>query len=1384
MRRESCCHAMLVVVLVACHASQAAASDPSSRDPATGVLRLALRPRQSHRCSLGDWRAGETIRLLVSLETSPIPPDVRVQIELSAPGQTPIRKTLHPGDTDFFAVVRWPEDRSPWITLTRGDDPGPEPVSVCMDHRILPLAQADRAVIEAEPNDTWQQANPLRLGRDVYGSADDVDYLANPLEGKTGLDWFRFKVDGPGPVLVYFQLDLLDRDLAANLRVYTVDARTGQPEPYIAGKDPMEIVHDRERERYSKHICRTFRTGTYFLEVNADHPDYVLRTRVLPIPPYDNPEQAVEAGMQYIMSAGDAWFAQVPREGNIFVRADNIHDTATRCTACHAASFSTEANLAAHRFGYPIRSKASLQYVMDRIANSVTPLYGTEDLCWQRFIAVPLQAQGEQGAILAEFEREVSGRESPTLERFGPFLKVSWANRRDLPQDEQNNVVPVDSKFGFAWRDWQVLSELARRTGRADYVAAAANVASILGDRAADKRIETLQDRIHRLHAWWLIDRARFANKIRRETGALLAFQNPDGGWHETDDQPGPSAVYTTGQLTDVLLEVGLPRDHPAIARAIRYLLSQQQEFGGWFQPTTHENFRTPMRETRYAVMALARAFPRHGAPLISWGNRDDGPARLPRTDSLVNLLDDLENLWDVPAADRSRFAGEIIKRLADPEPLVRAAAAACLGRLGRPESAEPLAKLLGDPSKIVWRSAAWALRRLGNEGIGLDTISRALRSADPRVRRGAVRIFAYQFQGMDGRLDLADRLIELTRDPDLWTRLQALRSLRQWFYRTRDPRFQRTIIETYLARMAEPDVPVVRKNLSEGLYIMLDENLGGGVSLQKNIAELPESLRQVILEGRRAVERDVLLTPALTALERGNSLQRSGVLKAFDGSFFRGRVYARQPEAMLDVGNDREFGFLFDPPLDVLERSFTSLFSGDLPAEARRHAIQISSFFKVPERTASSAIQTHLLGALADPDSGVRESARRVVERELAFASHEGDPRLIATIRLLLADPRSIESRPAVVAAIGRNSRLRDRPDIKAAVRGLLTLPDAAAVLLPLLGGAEFSDAERLDVVDRGWNRLTQPQRATALDLLFAHPELLDRAEPPTRAVEFLLRAADDPAPSVRERTLAGLRDLPSFRSGKAAVPLLLRSLANDSPETRKLGLALAASKASFWERADAIEYLARLLVDPDAAVRSEALDLVKHHGLVAKHPPLARRVKALIEDPALTSRAEAAIRAAGLDPDEVAADVSLTTPRLPSLETFKRTVNPIFYQPGNDTYACARCHATHTILRIAEADPSRGFTEDQIKINYTSALRVANLGQPESSLILRKPRSPEGQRGVDPSSPGRLTHVGGPRWEGTHSPEYQAILAWIREASPQARPAEGAAGKIHQGK
>ena len=955
----------------------------------------SLKPGESRAMALGELHASRTYRLLVAIVGQPATIGDRIRVELEAAGADRFAKELHGGDPDFYLPYRPACDGSAALRLSRSNGRNALELTLRVEWAEIPIKADDQPAIEAEPNDSWPTANRLVLGRDVHGTADDVDYLENRDEGQRGLDWFRFEVEKNGPILVYFQIDLLDRDVSANLRVFRLDPRTGRPEPYTRGKDPMEIVHDRERVRYSKHLSRVLDRGTYFVEVNANHPDYILRTRSLPVPPYNDPSQAVEAGMHYILNAGDAWFAQIPREGNRFVRSRNLHETATRCTACHASSFSTEANLVAHRNGYPIRSKAAMQYLVDRLANSLTPLYGEAGLYWQRFIAIPLQSQGLQGGLLLDFEDRVSGQPTRSTERFGPFLKAAWEDRTTLPDDEHNGVIPLDSKFEFAWRDREVLRALARRTGRDDYARAADRIAGILSQRAADRRAESLQDRIHRLHAWWLIDPQKFAGKIRRETGALIALQNNDGGWNQVDSGPGPSALYTTGQLAWTLLRIGLPRDHPAVSKALRYIMTQQQDFGGWIQTTTHENFRTPMRETRYAVMALSEAFPRPGAPLQGWGNRNLDPARLHGTFSTLENLENLENLWEIPEADRARYAQTIGSMLDHPEPLVRASAAACLGRLGDPGPVDRLVKRLGDPSKIVWRASAWALRHLGNRGIGQAEIARALRSPDPAIRRGAARIFAYQFHGMDENAQLCEPFFTLIGDPDLLTRLQAVRTLRQWFYRSLDLQVCKRIVGAFIDRMSAADVPVIRRALSENLYILMDENLGGGVSLQKNVGELPGAMRPGILLARERFEREVLLGPILDALRTGSTDQRVGILAAFDGSFFRGRGYARRPAGMIDVGNDREFGFLATMPLAERESAFLPLLRPDLPAASRGQAVRLAGFFRLPEESNDRRILRAVRDRLNDPDEGVRLAAREVLREPAGPAQKPRRPML-----------------------------------------------------------------------------------------------------------------------------------------------------------------------------------------------------------------------------------------------------------------------------------------------------------------------------------------------------------------------------------------------------
>ena len=111
-----------------------------------------------------------------------------------------------------------------------------------------------------------------------------------------------------------------------------------------------------------------------------------------------------------------------------------------------------------------------------------------------------------------------------------------------------------------------------------------------------------------------------------------------------------------------------------------------------------------------------------------------------------------------------------------------------------------------------------------------------------------------------------------------------------------------------------------------------------------------------------------------------------------------------------------------------------------------------------------------------------------------------------------------------------------------------------------------------------------------------------------------------------------------------------------------------------------------------------------------------------------------------------------------------FVERVMPILKETGPDGTACVYCHATHTILRLNPPPRDGEYTEDRLRENYRSALRVVNLENPESSLILRKPLSTaeaEGTLGSD-----KLSHGGGARWAGPDHPSYKTLLEWIRGA------------------
>src|SRR6185503_1847348 len=114
--------------------------------------------------------------------------------------------------------------------------------------------------------------------------------------------------------------------------------------------------------------------------------------------------------------------------------------------------------------------------------------------------------------------------------------------------------------------------------------------------------------------------------------------------------------------------------------------------------------------------MALSELF--HGPGSEGWTAGFTPPPATFTTQQTDVALAAISQFWDKPSTP----ALDAIQAALDhQQPLVREAAAACLGRIADTGSLRKLAERLGDPSKMVQRAAASAIRdittRTGNDG-------------------------------------------------------------------------------------------------------------------------------------------------------------------------------------------------------------------------------------------------------------------------------------------------------------------------------------------------------------------------------------------------------------------------------------------------------------------------------------------------------------------------------------------------------------------------------------------------------------------------------------------------------------------------------------------
>lgn len=1324
--------------------SSAATEPPESKDGFRKVFdaRERLWPRTSKDFRLPSVDLKLVHSLAVSLpEPASLRDDDSLSVTLRTGEKTIASKTLHAGDPDLYTLFRTAGASEIDVTSSAA-----KPIELTISVVEWPTSKAAKTVIETEPNDTWRDANEFTLGQTVWATTDDKPYI-QPLNVKAensripyqqtpeyasgdllpegGVDWFKFNYDGDKPKLVHFELDLLERDnLPVDVSIYRVE--NGEAKPFEDGVDPVSPPHEVQALPGNKFTTRMITRGTYYVRVDANHVFYQLRTSVYDAPPYADPRAAVRAGMDYIISAGDSWHANTPRHGGIVNRVSSPHAETQLCIACHATHFSTRVELTAKRNGYAVMKRSSLQFLTERLANNPRPFYGFPEASWTRVISASANVMSRLATLVNIHEDEFNLPHNLTLLRgVGNYLKIYYKGRTVLPNDETNGNTPIVSTYEVAWYSWRVFDQLVKLTGDAEWKDYRDRLRSLTEQDAHKNLIDVCYQTL----AFAEMDRAAYADKIKRNAERILSLQREDGQWSMLFEPASTAVEFQTYHCLYTLARAGYTLEQPQVAKSLKFLLSRQQNFGGWFDPRqTYENFRTPFRETQFAVMALSEFY--KGNEQHGWQQGFEAlPIKLAEGDARLRL-EQIDNVWDKPG---KQVTNDLLASLQSDEPMMRVAAAAALGRVGDESAVAPLTRLLGDSSKMVQLASAQAIRRIATkhgvppsggsiasngqppEGGTTNAILAALADKNERTRWAATRIFAQHFSYLTPQTEIAGKLIGLMADPGVMVRMQAAKSLMQWFWWTKDETLQDRIADAFVARMAVNEHPWVRRNLRENFYSMADENVRYLYNNWIALLATPED-RARAKQGHHEASRKMAERIA-KALTNGNDQQRENLLAALTEFHLRSGGYPNAGR-YTRIGNDVETVKFYEEGAPAVEKALLPLLQSK-QAATRRQAVVAAYTLR---ENSLDELPLLVMKRLLDDDKAVRAVAEEFYPSLPLEVRERNRQDAIAALRELLASNRA----EAKIAALER----------------LKTV------------GIETAKQEKFDDQVKQFVLNADGKVASAaIRALSDFPHLRN-----DQAVEQRLAAA---LQSSNQQLLRSAIQLtfaqPEWREPRAIAAALDDVLKTPEASKRRLVLGLVTETTKIASDLRLLNLVAESFDDKDEQVRAAALAAVRRVKGLAAHPAIRSAVAKIANDPNERLQEQAIALYSDGKP-------LMSSTRTLDYDYFVARVMPLLAAKGRDGNACVDCHATHAILKLNPPDKTGRFAEPQLRENYASALRVSDLMNPENSLLLRKPISDASQEGVVGAK--RTPHGGGPRWGGAEDAAYRTVLEWINGA------------------
>ena len=1373
----------------------------------------------SHEVVLGQAEADSLYAVTVSVaDISKIQGNESFHVTVSD-AQGPVSdKWLHAADLDFYLTLRARARGSVVAKLEAA--PGTEiPALYTALKRVAEKTAAAGdlpGVVAAQPNGTWQTAQSFKFGQTIYGAADERPYAPSPAEDGyaamlKGFQWFRFTFERNEPRLVYFVLNVTDRDVPYDVDVFTLGKNAaGEPDvvPYREGISVYKIEATQNYPGLYKFRTRILKPGqTYYVRVAADHPAYQLHTYDYPVPPYTDPHRAVRTGMDFLLNMGDSWLSNEPRRGTVALRTTMAHSETHLCIACHPTQFTARGYLTAIQNGYPPTQRSSLEFITDRIYNNSRPLYGEPGTNWVRVIYSARTVASRLPVIEHLFETNVT--HDPPRAGFsvpyGNFLKIHYKGVKEMPGEETDGCEPNVSPFEIATQSWDTFNLLYRQSHDAQWLAERNNVERL----AVPYEPQNVIDLNWKILFLATVDREKYRTQLDKLIDQLYSYETSDGAWPYPFDKTAKTADFISYNSVLALALAGRrPETDEHLARAVQAMLQAQRPEGSWEGDPVYQGFNTPFRATQFAVMALSTLYPGSTAAK-NWGAAYPSPPIRLAQNNLPLLLSQLDQFWDLAPESVVRQIRQVLATSA--QPLAREAAARALGHMADPGALPVLMKALGDPAKMVQTASAYAIRMILSRrpdaaARGRELLASALRSPDLRVRWGAVRLFNQHFKSLTGDPKLLEALTANLNSPVPYVRFQAASGLWRWYYWQVDHRETRSaILEALATRLStEPD-PMVRRGLQESLYDALDENTGYMSAWIRTVNNQADKDR--IQNGFEAVARDQAQVLA-RVIEKASPQGREAVLNALWD--FHVRHYALPPvkEGTVEIGLPSVLtsyvegvpdlhrpGYEYPPyreavnfKYDVRNGFYQTRIGNDselihfFPSSGPELEAALVDCLRTPGADDAMKIEVLKAGstlsdaggprfALAalrltlDPSDEVRKTVRYVYEngqRGILNLSSPGapDPALVDTVVRILEHGNSDSQAVALplLAVLPADSPWSREPRVVDALRAKLESNPHPANYAAVLDAASGFTAlvEDPKFREQMFAALGDPQpdvQRAAIRISLEH--FLPNAQTSARVAQEFARLAS----SERSVLIEEVND-PQFMRRH----LKVSGAAVSQDQAYYLGHNAYYKPPDFLANPVVLNTVLASLEDRDENVRAAALDLLRKVKGIEDRQDFRAALDRLKQEhnPRLQMIAERVL--AGKKLSEALTDVKPGT--VLDMKFFVTRVEPILAAPGPDGKACVFCHANHVIFKLKPPNSEGVFSDPDSDENYRYAMRVVDINDPTHSLMLIKPTRPT-DSGADVSDY-LATHNGGQRWPGNESSwQYKTILEWVRGAT-----------------